>query len=123
MLLTQIDKNDIAKLCPLDGITVTEVRIHDAQYLQSIRLEDGAGHVMVVACSGEYSSKMQVLLKAPPQKVTKWRLAGKITGGVEIHEEFEAQDEAHRRRIELAGIHTRSDLEIEEIETLIEQEG
>lgn len=122
MQLTAIDKDQIIKLCPLKGVTVTEVRSHSSNYLQSIRMEDEEGHVMVVSCSGTYSAEMQVLLKVPPKKVKKWKVLGEITGGVKVDEEFGDSTSASDRKSELGRIHEGAQLEIKTVEVEVQDE-
>lgn len=101
MQLVQVKDADIQKLCPLDGVKIAEVR-QNSYAAMSITLVDGAGHTLVVQGS-DYSGCVRVFVKAPPQKVKKFRLLGELFTGivgleVNIDETFDARDEAVTRK-------------------------
>ena len=102
MELAEVKQADIAKNCPLDGVKVTEVRIKDAYTTLSLTLTDAAGHIMVIA-KGGYSEDIDVFVKAPPRKVTKYRLVGELFTGsigleVKIDETFDDRTAAETRK-------------------------
>jgi len=76
----------------LDGITC-EMEKHNGA-VKIVTLRDAAGHVLRVC--GDYG--VSVLTLAPPAKVKRWRLSGKLFGLTDISEDFEHEHEARSRR-------------------------
>lgn len=101
MRLEVLKSERVTSECPLDGVRVAEIR--NNQYaMSSITLVDAAGHTMVVE-GAEYSGSVRVLVKAPPQKVKKYVLAGRVFTGsigleVAVNETFDSQADAVNRK-------------------------
>lgn len=104
MKLVRVAQGNIAKSCPLDGVTITEVRMKDAYSTLAITLMDHAGHVLVFERGG-YSDDVMMLVKAPPDQVKRYIVEGSVAAGVRVREQFDSRPEALTRKEELLRAH------------------
>lgn len=80
--------------------------------LFELAIYDGAGNLIVVR--SPYSN-LQVLVKAPPKMVEKFRLFGTYRG-LKVEEVFDSQYEAEDRQNEITGFSSDHNLGIESIQ-------
>lgn len=114
MKLASVDTKNVAASCPLDGVKVTEVRLHDNK-LESVQFVDEAGHVLVIACKVDWNNELKVLVKAPPEKVTKHQVSGELPGGVKVTELYDDEYACRQRKEELTRTHPTSLFAVEPI--------
>lgn len=63
----------------LEGIKFDVVR-NEQGGIQSLRMEDAKGNIVLVTKAESYSNTINVQVKAPPKLVKRWHLKGVVAG-------------------------------------------
>jgi len=80
------------------GDVAVEIEFHDGTpHALTLRGSEGGA---VRAMAAPYQG-IQVLVPAPPAIVRRWRVSGKLPGGIEVVETYDTMDAARNRTLQL----------------------
>jgi len=85
-----------------------------------ITLTDGEGRCVRIV--RDQYGRLDILVPAPPEKVTKYRVRGRFADAVDIDESYEDKFDADRRRDELEAKDpgfSKSTIEVDQVEELV----